>query len=499
MSEEYISEELNGYQFPNGMSLTEETLVPRFRNILESKPAETHATDLGYAWNEGGLAQLFIETYKDCTRYCPERKSWYSYKEGKWIKDIGSLIVSDRVKEFIQLMELYSWTIKDEDLKVKYKKFLIKTGDRRFRDRLIKDSMDIMPINADKFDNNPYLINCKNGTYDLKKKIFRGHDWQDYLTMQTNFEYYLSIGQPKRCKRWETFIDEIMQGNEVKKNYLQRALGYSILGSSNEECMFICYGKTTRNGKSTLLDAIQHLLGDYSCVSPVSIICRSSTSKNADMASPTLANLKGKRFVTMAESSQYGKLDEETIKQLTGGEEITARALYENTISYKPQFTLWLSCNDLPSVQDKSVFASDRLRVIAFDKHFDESTRDKNLKELFRDSENMKGIFLWLLDGYYDYVKNGLNMPTEIKKVVEEYERDNDLVLQFLEDTCIKDENAQVNQKDLYDYYKSWCKKNGYLPFSAKRFNANVRSHTEWYDDEIVRKGIKVYVGLMTN
>lgn len=500
MNKDYIEdEEITGFEFPNGMSLTDEVLLPRFMNIYNSKPAETSLTDLGYQWNEGGLARLFIETYKDCTRYCPERKCWYSYKSGKWVKDIGSLIVSDRVKEFCQLLELYCWTIKDEDLRTKYKKFLLKTGDRRFRDRLIKDAMDISPINADMFDNNPYLINCKNGTYDLKNKVFRGASWEDYLTMQTNFEYWFSVNKPTKCKRWEQFIDEIMQGDEVKKNYLQRALGYSILGSSKEECMFICYGKTTRNGKSTLLDAIQHLLGDYSCVSPVSIICKSSTSKNADSASPTLANLKGKRFVTMAESSQYGKLDEETIKQLTGGEEIQARALYENTISYKPQFTLWLSCNDLPSVQDKSVFASDRLRVITFDKHFDESTRDKNLKDYFREDENMKGIFLWLLQGYYDYVKNGLNMPAEIKKVVQEYERDNDLVLQFLEDTCIRQENTEINQKDLYDYYKSWCKRNGYLAFSSKRFNANVRSHPEWYDKEIVKQGRKYYVGLVTN
>ncbi len=500
MNKDYIEdEEITGFEFPNGMSLTDEVLLPRFMNIYNSKPAETSLTDLGYQWNEGGLARLFIETYKDCTRYCPERKCWYSYKSGKWVKDIGSLIVSDRVKEFCQLLELYCWTIKDEDLRTKYKKFLLKTGDRRFRDRLIKDAMDISPINADMFDNNPYLINCKNGTYDLKNKVFRGASWEDYLTMQTNFEYWFSVNKPTKCKRWEQFIDEIMQGDEVKKNYLQRALGYSILGSSKEECMFICYGKTTRNGKSTLLDAIQHLLGDYSCVSPVSIICKSSTAKNADSASPTLANLKGKRFVTMAESSQYGKLDEETIKQLTGGEEIQARALYENTISYKPQFTLWLSCNDLPSVQDKSVFASDRLRVITFDKHFDESTRDKNLKDYFREDENMKGIFLWLLQGYYDYVKNGLNMPTEIKKVVQEYERDNDLVLQFLEDTCIRQENTEINQKDLYDYYKSWCKRNGYLAFSSKRFNANVRSHPEWYDKEIVKQGRKYYVGLVTN
>ncbi len=491
-------EELEGYQFPNGMILSDDILLPRFEYILASKPAEQHTDSLGYSWSEGGLAQLFIETYKDCTRYCPEKKSWYSYKDGKWQKDIGSLIVSDRVKEFCQLLELYSWTIKDDDTKQKYKKFLMKTGDRRFRDRLIKDAMDVLPITASMFDNKPYLINCKNGTYDLKNQVFREASWEDYLTMQTNFSYWYPFNKVKRCDRWDKFISDIMQDDEVKISYLKRALGYSILGSSKEECMFICYGKTTRNGKSTLLNAIENLLGDYSCVSPVSIICKSSTSKNADSASPTLANLKGKRFVTMAESSQYGKLDEETIKQLTGGEEITARALYENTISYLPQFTLWLSCNDLPSVQDKSVFASDRLRVIEFNRHYSQEERDTTLKDLFKEQENMSGIFMWLLEGYYDYLKLGLTMPNEIKSVVDKYERDNDLVLQFLEEKCMKQEEATVQKKELYDYYKSWCRNNGYLPFSAKRFNANVVMHPDWCIGERSVKGKPSFVGFMT-
>lgn len=484
------------YEFDNGMRLTSDELLPRFRNIMESKPSEPHLDNLGYSWDEGGLSQLFMETYKDVCRYCPEKKSWYLYEGGKWTRDVDSLIVSSKVKEFIELLDLYAWTINDEEKRNKYKKFLIKAGDRRFRDRLIKDAKDVLPISASMFDNNPYLINCKNGTYDLKTNTFRTARWDDYLTMQTNFEYYSMLTKPKKCKRWEQFIEDVMQGDKVKMDYLKRALGYSILGGADEECMFICYGKTTRNGKSTMLNAIQHLLGDYASVSPVSIICKSDRSKNAEAPSPTLAGLKGKRFVTMAESNQYGRLDEETIKQLTGGEEISARALYENSITYLPQFTMWLSCNDLPSVQDKSIFASDRLRVIEFNKHFSAAERDTTLKSFFREEESMRGIFTWLVEGYNDYVKKGLEMPKEIKQVVNKYEKDNDYVLQFLEEKCERDEESFITKRDLYANYKLWCKFNGYYIVSAKKFNAGVQQHPTWYDDEGTNKGYPTYKGL---
>ena len=260
--------------------------------------------------------------------------------------------------------------------------------------------------------------------------------------------------------------------------------------------MFILHGKTTRNGKSTMLDAIQHLLGDYSTVAPVELICRSDRAKNAEAANPVLAKLKGKRMVTMSESDTAGKLDEATIKQYTGGEDITARELYQSAITYKPQFTMWLSCNDLPAVKDKSLFASDRVRVIEFNRHFTDAEQDKGLKDYFESAEAMKGIFTWLIAGYFKYRRFGLRMNDNMKAVVKQYERDNDLVLQFLEEKCERDDNVSTKAKTLYDTYKIWCKSNGYYVCSMKKFNAEVTAHPEWYGEKGVTSGVAVYRGL---
>lgn len=489
---EYNPEEL--FQLSNGRYITSPEISKKMTYIKDVHPELPYQEDsTGYTWDEAGMADLFSECYQNDTRFCPEAKSWYTYEDGRWQKDVGSLLVSAKIKEFVRLMALYCGEIPDEEKRKQYMAFVAKMGDRRFRDRLMKDAADSMRIEATEFDKYPYLINCKNGTYDLKTMEFREHDWRDFLTMQTNFEYSL---QDVRCERWERFIKEVTQNDYNKADYLQRALGYSMLGESKEECMFILHGKTTRNGKSTLLDAIQHLLGDYATVAPVELICKSDRQKNTEAPTSVLARLKGRRFVTMSESDTSGKLDEATIKQYTGGEDITARELYQAAITFKPQFTMWLSCNDLPAVRDKSLFASDRVRVIEFNRHFTDAEQDKNLKSFFESPEAMKGIFTWLVAGFFKYKRFGLAMPDDMIMVIRQYEKDNDIVLQFLEEKCEQKEEAVTRAKTLYDNYKIWCKSNGYYVCSMKKFNAELTTHPEWYTDKGVSSGVAVYRGI---
>lgn len=387
--------------------------------------------------------------------------------------------------------------VKEDGLRDAFLKLVNRMGDRRWRDRLLKDIADSMEISAAQFDANPYLINCKNGTFDLWTETFRDHDAADLLTMQTAFTYTGDEPRP-RCERWETFIDEVTQGDKEKAKYLQKALGYSILGIQKEECMFILHGKTTRNGKSTLLAAVQHLLGDYADTVPVGMICKQERSKDPDAAAPQLAKLKGKRFVTMAESDSSGRLDESAIKQYTGGEVITARELYQKPISFVPQFTMWMSCNDLPSVRDKSVFASERLNVIEFNRHFSQKEQNKNLKTVFMEEDSMRGIFSWLLDGFRMYVVKKLEKPLSVRSAVAEYERDNDLVLQFLEEKCehVEDPDINIQAKDLYERYKMWCKTNGYFICTVRKFNSELTAHPDWYLDKFKSMGMIKYRGL---
>ena len=468
--------------------------------IKSYHPEKADDTSSGFEWSEMGMANLFGILYNQEARYCPEHKTWYTYHEGAWRKDEGSILVSEKIKDFVRLMILYCGEIQDDDLRKSYTNFVNKMGDRRMRDRICKDATGELRISASQFDANPYLINCLNGTYDLRDFTFHDHIWSDFLTMQTRFSH--TVQRDVKCERWEKFISEVTQGNKDKADFLQRSLGYSILGMSNEECMFILHGKTTRNGKSTLLNTIETMLGDYAKVVPVGMICKGDRSKDAEAASPTLAGLKGKRFVTMSESNEYGKLDEEKIKQLTGGEEISARALYQSATTFLPQFTLWLSCNDLPMVTDKSLFASQRIKVVEFNRHFSPKEQDTHLKDELTSQEAMSGIFMWLVKGYAEYKKRGLEMVGELQDVVDKYERDNDLVLQFLEHRCDRvpesDEqgNNLIRAKDLYQAFKMWAKSEGVFILSARKFNSEMERHPDWYDRKSTSSGYVIYWGL---
>ncbi|MDD6715741.1 MAG: phage/plasmid primase, P4 family [Firmicutes bacterium] len=458
----------------NGRMILAKELSDKMYKLKQCKP------EYNYEWSEMGVADLFGKLYSNEAQYCPEQKSWYTYSEGAWRKDEGAILVSEKIKECVRLMVIYCGEIEDDDKRKAYTGFVNKLGDRRLRDRVLKDAAGVLRISAVKFDANPYLINCKNGTYDLSDFSFREASPDDFITMQTNFEF--TVDRNVRCKRWEAFIDEVTEGDKAKADFLQRALGYSMLGTSHEECMFILHGKTTRNGKSTLLNTVETMMGDYAKVAPVGMICRGDRQKDEDSASPTLVGLKGKRFVTMAESDEYGRLDEEKIKQLTGGEEISARALYQSAITFKPQFTMWLSCNDLPAVRDKSLFASDRIKIVEFNRHFTPQEQDTHLKDELTTPEAMKGVFMWLILGYRKYLSVGLEMSDSMRKVISQYAEENDLTLQFLRATCKRDADCTVSRKDLYKKYKQWCKAENHRVITGMRFKNDMELHQDWYE-----------------
>lgn len=486
-----MSKEL--FELRSGRVIMDEAFSEKMYSIKKLHPERSDEESSGFEWSEMGMACLFGTLYNRECRYCDEQKKWYTYRDGVWVSDPNGTLVSEKLKDFVRLMILYCGEIIDDDKRDSYTSFVNKMGGRSMRDHILKDAQGELRISINEFDADPYLINCRNGTYDLRTLHFREHRWDDFITMQTAFNH--TVRNDVKCERWEKFVEEITEGDADKADFLQRALGYSMVGLSNEECMFILHGKTTRNGKSTMLNTIETMLGDYSSVAPVGMIC-SEKQKDSEAATPMLVGLKGKRFVTMAESNAFGKLDEEKIKQLTGGEEISARALYQHPITYKPQFTMWLSCNDLPAVADKTLFSSERLKVVEFNRHFKPEEQDVHLKDELTSPEAMSGIFMWLIRGYIKYKERGLTMSESLRQVIRQYEFDNDLVAQFLHSRCEKDESSSVRAKDLYAKFKVWSKSEGSFVLSARKFNSEMERHPEWFIKKYVSGGYPVYQGL---
>ena len=474
------------FQLKNGQYLIDPEQSRVFSTILKEQPHYSGS----YKWDEMSMAELFAKCYAHNTVYCPEAKQWYSYDGSVWVKDSGGIMASERLKEFTRLMQLYCGEIPDEFEK-EYRKFVSKLGDRRVRDRVLKDAQGEARVSITQFDADPYIINCQNGTYNLKTGQFHFHTPVDYLTMKTACDFPVESLHTD-FTRWDEFIDEITCGDKQVAGYIQRSLGYSLLGMANEECMFIAYGKTTRNGKGTLLNTVHTILGDYAKTIGVDFICQNRGGRSYAQANPMVCALKGARFLTMSESDDAGRLDEAIIKNYTGGDPISTRQLYGEAFDFIPQFKMWLSCNTLPTVNDKSLFSSDRVKVIEFKRHFGEGDRDVHLKEKFLTGSARTSIFQWLLDGYQEYKDYGLKEPASVKEAVKVYEKRNDRVGLFLEERCELDKDAKLSRTDLYTAYKSWCRVNGVNPKSAQKFYEEVDCVAE----QRIVHGSRLYVGI---
>ncbi len=318
-----------------------------------------------YPWTDIGAGRLFADFYKDLLRYVSERNSWYFYQDGIWSADIGNLKAMKLCMDLANLLHILALDIEDRLKRDAYIKFSNRWQARSYRVNVLKDAEVHHPLKVSDFDKDPYLLNCQNGTLDLKNIDFYDHRSSDYLSKKANVIYNPSLANT----RWLSYIDEIMSGDKEKAKFLQKILGYGLTGDTRHECMAILYGITTRNGKGTLCESILKVLGTYACASrPETLALKNKV--NSSGPSEEIARLAGVRFVNIPEPGKGLPLNVAQVKSLTGNDTINARFLHENSFDFKPQFKIYINTNYLPIVNDVTVFTSGRILIIPFDRHF---------------------------------------------------------------------------------------------------------------------------------
>ena len=461
------------YELKNGMVLINPEDIEIFKKLLFQRPHRS----VDYLWNDIGLGNLFAECFQGTHRFCVDNQKWYIYNHGIWTVDKGDIQAQGNMQRLLQLLHLYCSEIEeDPDIIKNYKTYISKSSSDTILRRALNASKNSLVINLTDFDSDPYLLNCHNGVYDMKAQKFRFAKPYDYFTLTVSCNYPTGIST-HRCDRWYAFVDEIMEGDKEKAAFLQRALGYSLLGINREECMFLAYGRT-RSGKGTLFNTIAKVLGmgtdtGYGGSVNSSLVCESKfKDRDYNAPEPMLADTVGLRYITLSETKQGAKLDVNAIKSLTGRDPRKTRQLHCPAFTFTPQFTMWLSTNFLPKVNDDTLFKSDRLWVIEFNKHFDEDDRDFSLKEIFEDKDNQSVILKWLLDGYRMYTEQGLNPPACVREATVRYARINDRILCFKED-CLEDAPGErVSRGLLYSKYKEWCEdeERDYTPLGTTSF-----------------------------
>lgn len=448
-------------------SINEDFMTDKLEDLSKLKPFKKPR----YYSNDIGNSNLFADYYKSIARYVPERKKWFVYDGRVWASDTGNLKVMKLCKNLANQLMYYALSIKDESLRKTYIDKAKKWQLRRSREVILKDAQDVYPLSMSEFDKDIYLLNCLNGTLNLKDGIFYPHKATDYITKMTGVNYDPNA----ECPRWIDFIDEVMCGDKEKAEFFQKSLGYALTGDTRYESMFILFGATTRNGKGTSMETFLNICGDYGRTSrPETIGMKMNSSSSAP--SEDVARLAGARFVNISEPDKKLVLSAALLKSLTGNDTINARFLHENSFDFRPQFKIFINTNHLPMVTDLTLLTSGRVKIIPFERHFEEWEQDKNLKNLFSKEENLSGILNWVIEGYRNLQTNGFKVPDSVRQATLDYHKENDKIGLFVEERLIKDANAEERTADLYSAYQDWCRNNGYYTENARNFKSSLAS-----------------------
>ena len=449
---------------------------------LQKSNAEKFVLD---SFTDSDNAAVFANLFCDSLKYVPERKSWYYYDGARWVHDIGGIQASLAAKMLADELYRYAGTFEEKAVKNRYLETAFKWFKKSVRDTIIDDARSDAAMSFSEFDTMKDYLNVKNGVYDLKKGCLLPHSPEYYFTKLAPVDYDDDV----RNERFNNFIYEIMNGDSEMCLYLQKALGSALVGTNELECLFILFGATTRNGKSTLVETVISALGDYAAsVNPESIAVKST---NSNAPNEDIARLNGIRFAAVNEPPASMVFNASKVKTLTGNDTVTARFLHENSFQFRPQFTIFINTNYLPSVNDMTLFKSGRLRVIPFERHFAPEEQDSTLKAYFQSGEAQKAVLNWLIDGYRLYSLQGMNPPDKVKNALSEYEATSDKIAQFVEECMEKADGAVTPTAQIYSVYKEWCEENGTHPRAKNKLSENLKLYgtlsREYFDGRRTR------------
>lgn len=396
-------------------------------------------------FTDTGNGERFASTFGD--RFC-------FTDTGTWLHFNGSCWISKNARDFaLEHAKKVARSIGDES-DASAKEWSRRSLSRSRLENMIECARTQLIRDVAEFDAERRAVNVKNGVIRFAPDghfRFDAHKSSDMMRQIANAAYDPDAKAPV----WKRHLERV-QPNPEMRDYLQRVLGYAMLGDPREHALFIARG-AGGDGKTTTMSAVAHVLGSYSTPIDIARLLEARTLPNAEAASPMLASLEGDmRLVTTAEPPLGAHLNESLIKTLTGGGTLKVRRAFENCITFRPRFVLTLECNALPRVVGSDEGIWRRLRVIPFNTQIPRSKMDVELTTKLE--HEASGILNWLIEGAQNYLKHGLDEPAEAVQATRAY-RANSLTVPAWSEQCLKpDSIALTPQKDLWTSYQGFCR-----------------------------------------
>lgn len=430
-----------------------------------------------YSYDDIGMAQRMVDSFKNQFIYVPDKKSFYYWNSTKWeidknlfLEQCFNAVVEHLSSEPSHADESIRSGSNETEAK---RRFIAKERSHSGKKNAIEEIKSLVPVAVEQLDADENLINTPSGILkvDFNKRRID--------VIQNNPEFLLTKitngcidNCPYEGSRWEQFLNEIFLGDFEIIEFIQCAIGYSLIGLGRNQLMFILFGDDTddrkngSNGKSVFLNAISDALGDYSWkMSPESIIA-DKRFNNGSNATPDIVSLQGKRFVTTSELESGTKLNEALIKSLLSGEKQNARPLFKSNINFRPTVTLWLSTNYKPQLVGTDSGIHRRLVYLPFLAKFSATSDPKidlRLSDKLETERNI--IFQWIIDGARKYLENEayqLVIPKKIRDIGEMERKKQDIVGWFIEDSIklTGDPNDRLTSTSMLNKSEVWAKNN---------------------------------------
>lgn len=427
-----------------------------------------------YDMNDSGNAQRLRDKFLGGIRYSYTRKKWMYWSGKEWCYDESGEI-KKLADEVIAEMKEEAFREEDEDERERKLKFVNKTANATGKNNMIAEAqhLDGIPLMIDELDGYVDYLNVQNGIVNLRNGELIPHDARFMMSKICGCEYDPS--SEKKPERWLKFLHEVTNGDKELERYLQKCVGYSLTGSVREQCAFFLYG-IGNNGKSTFLETIAEMLGDYaSNAQPETIMMKKFGESGSGS---DIARLRSARMVTTEEPTEGVRLNEGLIKQLTGGGKVTCRFLYGDEFEYAPEFKIWIATNHKPVVRGTDMGIWRRIRLIPFEVNIPAEKVDKQLK--FKLREEMPQILKWAVQGCMLYRKEGLEPPKCVVESTAEYKAEMDLMATFMEACITIDYTATelIPANELYSIYTEWARANNEYVMTSRKFYGELGKRT---------------------
>lgn len=433
----------------------------------ESATDTLHETDLGNA-------ARFSRQHRGEARFCHPWSVWLVWDGTRWVRDERGRVLELAKRTVREIYREIANT--SDDAKRRQLASHAKSSESLKRIaamvELAKPDLAIMPSDLDGGATR-FLLTVQNGTLDLHLGELRPHCPEDFITRLAPVEF----NRAAKAEHWNRFLERILPDTDVR-TFLQRFIGVCCTGDIGPQVLLFLIGLGA-NGKSTLLEVLRRLLGDYAHkASFTTFLLSGRDHSDRGKPRPEILALEHRRLVLASEAGPGRRLDMTLLKELTGGDAITARGMYaRGEMTFRGEAKLLLATNHRPQVDEATEAAWRRILQVTFPVAIPESERDPRLLDKLTEPSELSGILNWALDGYRAFRAMGLGPPEAVRLATRDYRDEQDFVGPFLHARCIFEAGASVSAAELHGTFAAWCEANGEEPFGKVRFARALEDH----------------------